>query len=427
MTLTVSRFLFTAAVGLALVCVPNPAFAKHHGGGSRGGGGSHGGSHSHGGGGGGFHGGGHSHSSGGGGFHFGGGGHSSGKSFRSGHSAAPRQTGGGSSGRIGGLPARATSNSAFFGGRTASSNSSRNINATSERTIGSSFFRASAAGTRAPVMNPAMNFGSNRPPTAASPARSWSGQSQSSWANASRSPSSFNANRPPSAASPARSWSGQGQSSWANASRSPSSFNANRPPTAPSPTRSWPGQGQSSWASTPRSPSSFNPNRPPNATSSSRSRSGQNQSSWASLSRSTVSYHPNRGLSNSGNSRFGNSAFSHSSRSHSRNGSRSAGFGGSRFGGANHSDWGGNSFNQAASFGGPDFSFIPDLFGLALNLGGFGLRGLTLLGPGLNLGVTGLELLASGLDNFNPDPSLESRQWGPGPILDPNGNCNCTQ
>jgi hypothetical protein len=70
---------------------------------------------------------------------------------------------------------------------------------------------------------------------------------------------------------------------------------------------------------------------------------------------------------------------------------------------------------------------MPDLFGLALNLGGLGLRGLTLLGPGLSLGVTGLELLASGLDNFNPDPSLESRQWGPGPILDPNGNCNCTQ
>jgi hypothetical protein len=145
------------------------------------------------------------------------------------------------------------------------------------------------------------------------------------------------------------------------------------------------------------------------------------------LSRSTVSFHPNRGLSNSGNSRFGNSAFGHSSRSHSRSGSRGARFGSSRFGGANQSDWGGNSFNQAASFGGPDFSFIPDLFGLALNLGGFGLRGLTLLGPGLSLGVTGLDLLASGLDNFNPDPSLESRQWGPGPILDPNGNCNCPQ
>jgi len=381
MTLTVSRFLSRSTVALALVSVPNPAFAKHHGGG----GGSHGGSHSHGGGGSGFHGGSRSHGSGGGGFHFGGG-HSSGKSFPSGRSAAPRQTGGSSSRVFGGWPAHANSNSAFFGGRSAGSNGSRNRNAAAGRTVGSSFFRASAAGTRASVMNPAMNFGSNRPP---------------------------------SAASPARSWPGQGQSSWANASRSPSSFNENRPPTAPSPARSWPGQGQSSWANTPHSPTSFNPNRPPSATAPSRSRSGQNQTSWASLSRSTVSFHANRGLSNSGNPRFGNSVAGRSSRSHSR--------GGSRFGGANPSDGGGYSFNQAASFGGADFSFIPDLFGLALNLGGFGLRGLTLLGPGLSLGVTGLELLASGLDNFNPDPSLESRQWGPGPILDPNGNCNCTQ
>jgi hypothetical protein len=145
------------------------------------------------------------------------------------------------------------------------------------------------------------------------------------------------------------------------------------------------------------------------------------------LSRSTVSFHPNRGLSNSANSRFGNPAFGHSSWSHSRSGSRAAGFGGSRFGGGHHSDWGANSFNQGTSFGGADFSFFPDLFGLALDWGGFGLRGLTLLGPGLNLGMTGLDLLTSGLDDFNSDPSLDSRQWGPGPILDPSGNCNCPQ
>jgi hypothetical protein len=354
MTPTVSRLLFTSTVALALASAPNPAFAKHHGGGS------HSGGHSLGGAGGGFHGGGRSHSGGAGGFHFGGG-HSSGKGFRSGHSAVPRQTGGGSSGRFGGLPARANSYSAFFGGRAAGSNGSRNINAAAGRTIGSSFFRASAAGTRAPVMNLGMNFGSNRPPSSASPARSW------------------------------------------------------------------PGQGQSSWANTPRSPSSFNPNRPPSATSPSRSRSGQNQSSWASLSRSTVSFNPNRGLSNSGNSRFGNSAFGHSSSSHSRSGARSGRYGGSRFGGGQQSDWGSNSFQQGVSSGADDFSFIPDLFGLALDLGGFGLRGLTLLGPGLSLGVTGLDLLTSGLDNFNPDASLDSRQWGSGPILDPDGNCNCPQ
>jgi hypothetical protein len=64
---------------------------------------------------------------------------------------------------------------------------------------------------------------------------------------------------------------------------------------------------------------------------------------------------------------------------------------------------------------------------LALDLGGFGLRGLTLMGPGLMLGVQGLEFLGSSLDNFNLDAGLESRNWGPGPILDPYGNCNCRQ
>jgi hypothetical protein len=56
------------------------------------------------------------------------------------------------------------------------------------------------------------------------------------------------------------------------------------------------------------------------------------------------------------------------------------------------------------------------LFGLALNLGGFGLRGLQLLGPGLNgLGLNGLYLLGAGLNGVNLDAGLESRQWGAGP------------
>jgi hypothetical protein len=68
------------------------------------------------------------------------------------------------------------------------------------------------------------------------------------------------------------------------------------------------------------------------------------------------------------------------------------------------------------------------LFGLALNLGGFGLRGLGLLGAGLNgFGVNGLNLLGAGLNGFSQDAGLESRDWGPGPILYPNGNCACTQ
>ena len=58
---------------------------------------------------------------------------------------------------------------------------------------------------------------------------------------------------------------------------------------------------------------------------------------------------------------------------------------------------------------------MPDLFGLALNLGGFGLRGLGLLGPGLsNFVVPALGLLGSGLASFSLDAGLESRQWEPG-------------
>ena len=199
-------------------------------------------------------------------------------------------------------------------------------------------------------------------------------------------------NRPPSTGSASRSWSRQAQSSWANPPRSTSSFNSNRPP----PSRSWSRQAQSSWAYPPRSTSSFNSNRPPP----SRSWSRQAQSSWASLSRSTLSFNPNRGLSNSRNSRVGNSAFGHSSFSNSRVGSSVPMFGSSRFAGAHHLDSSADFFNPESSFGGGDFSFIPDLFGLALNLGGFGLRGLALLG--------------STLASSSLDAGLESRQWGPG-------------
>jgi hypothetical protein len=178
------------------------------------------------------------------------------------------------------------------------------------------------------------------------------------------------------------------------------SARSNRPPIKGSASRSWSRQAQSSWANPPRSASSFNSNRPPAAESASRSWSRQTQSSWASLSRSRLSFNPNRRLSNSRNSRFGNSAFGHSSFSNSRVGSSVPIFGSSRFAGAHHFDSSADSFNRESSFDGGDFSFIPDLFGLALNLGSFGLRGLA--------------LLASSLASFSLDAGLESRQWGPG-------------
>jgi hypothetical protein len=127
------------------------------------------------------------------------------------------------------------------------------------------------------------------------------------------------------------------------------------------------------------------------------------------LSRSRLSFNPNRRLSNSRNSRFGNSAFGHSSFSNSRVGSSVPIFGRSRFAGAHHFDSSADSFNRESSFDGGDFSFIPDLFGLALNLGGFGLRGLALLG--------------SSLASFGLDAGLESRQWGPGSPFYSAQNC----
>lgn len=365
-TPTVSRLLLTSLVSLALACAPNPAFAKHHGGGSRGGVGSHGG-RSHG----------SSHSRGGGGFHFGGGGHSNGKSFRSGRSAAPRQIGSGSSRKSGVWGSRANNNSALHRGLRNYSNSPRSTSGLAGRSLGSPFGRTFATGTHAP----GMSSDSNRPPNAASASRNWSRSVQSSWASAPRSTSSFNSNRPPSAALPSRGWSGPDQSSWAGTRRSASSFNSNRPPSAASPSRSW---------------------------------SGQNQFSWKNASRPTPSFEQHRRQSNFENSRFGNSGIGHSPFSHSRARSSARRHGNSQFDGAHPFDWGASSFNRETSFGGSDLPFFPDLFGLALDLGGFGLRGLSLLDTGLNaFGPLGLNLLGSALANSNTDPGMESPQWGP--------------
>jgi hypothetical protein len=347
---TVSKLLLTSFVTIALAGAPKPAFGQHNGRGSHGGGASHS-SGSRGGG---------RLRSGGGGFHLGRG-LFGGKGFGRGLSASPRQRNGGSSRSFGRSGSRPKSNSAYVGGRSGRS---------------------------------------NRPPITGSTSRSWSRQAQSSWANPPRSAFSFSSNRPPAAGSASRSWSRQTQSSWANPPRSAFSFNSNRPPAAGSASRSWSRQAQSSWANPPRSASSFNSNRPPAAGSASRSWSRQAQSSWASLSRSRLSFNPNRRLSNSRNSRFGNSAFGHSSFSNSRVGSSVPVFRSSQFAGAHHFDSSADSFNRESSFDGGDFSFIPDLFGLALNLGGFGLRGLALLG--------------SSLASFSLNAGLESRQWGPG-------------
>jgi hypothetical protein len=210
------------------------------------------------------------------------------------------------------------------------------------------------------------------------------------------------------------------------------SFNSNRPPNATSTSRSW--SGPSSWASTPRLPSSFNSNRPPNATSSPRNWPGRGQSSWTGTTRMPSSLDPNHGLSNSGNSRFGNSAFGHSSLSSSRSRSNSRArssvsrFAPSRFEDAHPFDLGATSFSGAPSFGGDEFSFVPGLFGLALDLGGFGLRGLSLLGSGLTgFGLQKLDLLGSGLGGFSPDASLESRPEATGSASSPTENLTCPQ
>ena len=342
-TSAVSKLLFTSILTLAFSGAPNSAFARHHGGGSRGG--SHGG-RSHG----------SSHSRGGGGFHFGGGGHSSGKSFRSGRSATPRQMGSGSSRKSGVWGSRANNNSALHGRLGSYSNSPRSTSGAAGRSLGAPFGRTFASGTH----TPGMSFDSNRPSNTASTSRNWSRPNQSSWASAPRSASSFNPNRPPSATSPSRSWSGQNQFSWKNASRS------------------------------------------------------------------TPSVEQHRRRSSFENSRFGNSGIGHSSFSHSRSRSSARRHGNSQFDGAHPFDWGAASFNRETSFGGNDFSFFPDLFGLALDLGGFGLRSLSLLGTGLNaFGPLGINLLGSALTNSNSDPGMDSPQWGPGPAFYPTGNLAC--
>jgi hypothetical protein len=412
---TAAKSLFLSLIVVfALTCTPNAAFGQHGRQGSQGGshrGGFHIGGHSHGGGGGSFRGG---HGLGGTRGHYGGGG------FRSGRSA-PWQMGGSSDARSGRLASRPYGNSGYVGGRGVRSSGPWH-----------SFTRAPGAAPK--TFTPRANFDPNRPPVARTPYASWSHQSRSLWTNTPKSSRSFDSNRPPSARSPSTNWPRQDRGSLlATNPRPVSSFNSNRPPTATPPHGIWSRQSRSSWASAPASRFSLNSNRPPSARPASMSRSGPNRSLSGNASGPASSFNFNRGFSNFRNTRFGDSRLGGSSFADLRFGSHVSSFGRSRFAGRHHFDRGGTPFGREASFGGDDFSLVPDLFGWALGLGTLAVSGLDLLGPGLTVfGSRGLGFLGWGLLNSTSwgssgDANLQSPHIGPCPTLYPTGNWVCPQ
>jgi hypothetical protein len=100
-------------------------------------------------------------------------------------------------------------------------------------------------------------------------------------------------------------------------------------------------------------------------------------------------------------------------------------FRGSRFGGPQPFDREATGFDRRSSFGQGDFSLASDLFGWALGLSTFGLRGLNLLVFGLD----GLNLLSSSVGSFSWDSGLDSPPWGPPYAFCPaysTGNWACT-
>jgi hypothetical protein len=413
-TATKSLFL-SLLVSFALACTPSAVFGQHGRRGSRGG--SHGG---------GFHIGGHSHSGGGGnfrggrGFRGGTGGHYGGGSSRPTRSA-PWQMGGSSLARSGRSASRPHGYSTYAGGRGARSSDPRHSFASTPRGARNTFA-------------PRANFDPNRPPLARTPYTSWSHQSRSLWTNTPRSSLSFDSNRPPSARSPSRNWPLQDRRSvGATNPRPVSSFDSNRPPTATAPHGSWSRQSRSSWASTPASTFSLNSNRPPSARPTSTSWSGENRSFSGNASRPPSSFNFNRGYSNFRNTRFGDSRSRGSSFADVRFGSHGSSLGRSRFAGRHQLDRGGTPFGREASFGGDDFSFVPDLFGWALGLGTLAVSGLDLLGPGLTaFGLRGVGFLGWGLLNSvsgesGEDANLQSPNFGPCPTLYPTGSWVCPQ
>jgi hypothetical protein len=414
---TAAKSLFLSLIVVfALACAPNAVFGQHGRRGSRGG--SHGG--------GGFHIGGRSHGGGGGnfrggrGFRGGSGGHYGGGSSRRTQSA-PWHMGGSSFARSGRSASRPYGYSANVGGRGVRSSAPWHSFTSTPRAAPNTFA-------------PRANFGPNRPPLARTPYASWPHQSRSLWTNTPKSSLSFDSNRPPSARSPSRNWPLQDRRFVeATSARPVSSFGSNRPPTAIGPHGSWPRQSLSSRAKTPASTFSLHSNRPPSARPASTTWSGGNRSFSGNASRPPSSFHVNRGLSNFRNTRFGDSRSGSSSFADARFGSYGSSIGRSRFAGRHQLDRGGTPFGREASFGGNDFSFVPDLFGWALGLGTLAVSGLDLLGPGLTaFGLRGVGFLGWGLLNSvsgesSGDANPPSPYLAPCPTLYPTGNWVCPQ
>jgi hypothetical protein len=100
-------------------------------------------------------------------------------------------------------------------------------------------------------------------------------------------------------------------------------------------------------------------------------------------------------------------------------------FRGARFGGPHQFDREATGFDRQSSFGQGDFSLASDLFGWALGLTTFGLRGLNLLAFGLD----GLSLFSSSAGSFPGDSGMDSQPWGPRYAFCPaysTGNWACT-
>jgi hypothetical protein len=414
---TAAKSLFLSwIVVFALAGTPKAVFGEHGQRGSRGGshgGGFHSGGHFHGGGGGSFRG-------GRGGFRGSTGGHYGGGSSRPMRSA-PRQMGGSSLARSGRFASRPRGYSASVGGPGGrSSDPGRS-------------FRSTPRG--APNrFAPRANFDSHRPPFAGTPHTNWSHASPSLRTNAPRAGLSFNSNRPPTATSPSRNRPIEDRRSpWATNPRLVSSFDSHRPPTATPAHRSWSGQSPSPRASAPASTFSFNSNRPPSARPAPRNWSGPNRSFSGNASTPASSVQLHRGFSNFRNARFADSRFGGSSVADLRFGSHLSSSGRSRFAGRHRGDGGGTSFGREGSFGGGDFSFVPDLFGWALGLGTLAVSGLDLLGPGLTaLGLRGVGFLGWGLLNSVSeesgwDANQQSLSFSPCPTLYPTGNWVCPQ
>jgi hypothetical protein len=421
LTATKSRLKSLMIISV-LACAPTAAFGSH-GKSSHGGGGSHHGSSHRGGGshGGGFHLGKQSHSGGGGHFsggsgsHWGSSGHSSSRnSFMT--RSAPRQTNQSSfarSGRTGGS----------YQGFAHANNQVRS----SDRS--SSFHNSPQTAQR--TLSSRGNFGADRPPFARTSYIGGSDRYRSPDTSRAGSNSGFNANRPGGKSLSDDRPSQDRRVSSANNVRFDFSRDSNRPPAARSGAGNRPGQSRSVEDGARASAFSSGANRPPSAQKISTHWSGSDRFSSVSGSRSNSASGFHRDISNSANSRFGNSRFGDFSSANSRFRSNSASFSSSNRGGWNSFDRRRSGFYGGRSFGGGDDAWVPDLFGLALDLGNLAIAGAELFGPGLTaFGLRGVGFLGWGLLNsvsgdFSSDASQQSPNFGSCPIMDPAGNWAC--